>query len=92
MLNFEWDEEKNRRNKAKHGISFEEAKVVFSDRFLWEILDERFDYREERVLSVGMTGQGLLVVVNTQRGDNCRIVSARRATRQETDEYFKNRS
>ena len=63
-----------------------------SDRFVWEAFDDRFDYREERVLSIGMTNKGLLTVVSTQRGERTRIVSAWPATRQETDVYFKNRS
>jgi uncharacterized protein len=92
MIEFEWDEAKNRRNRAKHGISFDEAKAVFLDRFIQENVDDRFDYREERVLSVGMTSKGLLAVVNTQREGRRRVISARRATRAETDDYFQNRS
>ena len=92
MIEFEWDDGKNRRNRAKHGVSFEEAKAVFLDRFIQENVDERFGYREERVLSVGMTGEGLLAVVNMQREGRRRIISARRATRAETDDYFQNRS
>ena len=92
MIEFEWDQAKDRRNRAKHGVSFDEARAVFSDRFVWEAFDDRFDYREERVLSIGMTNKGLLTVVSTQRGERTRIVSAWPATRQETDVYFKNRS
>ena len=92
MIEFEWDEDKNRRNRAKHGVSFEEAKAVFSDRFMIENFDDRFGYSEERVVSVGMTNRGLLTVVNTQRDLRRRIISARHATRQETDDYFTNRS
>ena len=41
MLIFEWSELKNRRNKAKHGISFERAREVFSDRMALELLEDR---------------------------------------------------
>ena len=91
MLTFEWDDGKDRQNQAKHGLGFEEAKAVFSDRFVLEFFDDRFEYGEERVLSIGLAGEKLLAVVNTQRRENCRIISVRRATRQETDGYFKNR-
>ena len=92
MIEFEWDAEKSRRNTAKHGVSFEEAKAVFLDNFVQETFDDRFDYEEERVLSVGMTDLGLLAVINTQRDAYCRIISARRATKKESDDYFQNRS
>ena len=92
MIEFEWDQAKDRRNRAKHGVSFDEARAVFSDRLVWEAFDDRFDYREERVLSICMTNKGLLTVVSTQRGERTRIVSAWPATPQETDVYFKNRS
>ena len=55
MLTFEWNEDKNRRNRTDHGISFEQAKAVFSDRHVFEKFDERFEYGEERVQSTGLT-------------------------------------
>ena len=91
MLTFEWDDEKDRANQAKHGVSFDNAKAVFSDRSVWEVIDARFDYGEERILSVGMAGAQLLAVANTQHGETCRIISARRATKRESDGSFKNR-
>jgi hypothetical protein len=48
MLSFEWDDGKEKRNRAKHGISFDEAKAVFLDPFALELLDLRHDYGEER--------------------------------------------
>lgn len=91
MLEFEWDEEKARRNREKHGISFEEAKAVFRDPFALEFLDTRFDYGEERFITIGLSANGVLTVVNTQRDERVRLISARRATRGETDAYAKNR-
>ncbi len=90
MLNFEWDDEKNRRNRAKHRISFERARAVFTDSAALDVLDSRDDYGEERWLTIGMARGELLAVVNTQRGDTYRLISARKATREETDAYFEN--
>ena len=90
MLKFEWDEAKNRRNKAKHGISFERASAVFGDRMAQDFLDGRDDYGEERWLTVGMAQGEVLAVVNTQREERYRLISARKANREETDAYFEN--
>ena len=91
MLEFEWDDEKARHNREKHGISFEEAKAVFRDPFALEFLDTRFDYGEERFITIGMSAKGVLTAVNTQRDERIRLISARRATRGEADAYAKNR-
>ena len=91
MIEFEWDEEKNRRNRAKHGVSFERARAVFGDTFAQEAHDDRDDYGEERWLTVGMAQGELLAVVNTQRGKRYRLISARKATRREIDAYYQNR-
>lgn len=90
MLEFEWDDEKDKRNRAKHGIGFEEAQAVFRDPFALEFLDARFDYGEERFITIGMSAKGVLTVVNTQRDERIRLISARRATRDEADAYAKN--
>lgn len=90
MLEFEWDDEKDRRNRAKHGLSFEEAKAVFRDPFALELIDTRFDYGEERFITIGMGARGVLTVVNTQRGERVRLISARRATKEEALAYAEN--
>ena len=92
MIEFEWDEDKNRRNRAKHGVSFERARAVFADSFAQEKLDGRDTYGEERWLTVAMAQGQMLAVVNTQRGERYRLISARKATREETDAYYTNRS
>lgn len=90
VLTFEWDEEKSRNNRAKHGFSFEEAKAVFYDACLTERIDTRFEYGEVLMITTGMMARGVLLVVSTRREKNIRIISARRATRKETDDYFAN--
>ena len=87
---FEWDNNKAASNIRDHeGVTFEQAAAAFSDPFAVEWLDEREDYGEERSVLLGMTGGQLLYVAFTERGDNIRIISARRATRHEQDIYFR---
>ena len=87
-LSFEWDEVKARSNLSKHGVSFVEATTVFGDPLSLTISDPAHSEHEDRFIIVGMsTRQRLLVVVHTERGDNIRIISARRATKQERKSY-----
>jgi uncharacterized protein len=89
-IGFEWDEEKAASNIRDHdGVAFEQAAAAFSDTFAVAWIDEREDYGEERSVLLGMTGGQLLYVAYTERGDNIRIISARRATRHEQDIYFR---
>ena len=92
MLKFEWDEAKAKANAAKHGVSFTDAKEAFRDPFALELIDDHFDYSEERVVLIAMTGLGCLTVVHVQRGEVSRIISARPATRTEEDAYFEAQS
>ena len=83
-LNFEWDGRKAKANVAKHGVSFEEAATVFADPLSLTIPDPDHSQVEERFIILGKSHTGkLLVVVHTERGDNLRIISARRASRRE---------
>lgn len=78
-MKFEWDEVKNRQNIAKHGLRFEDARKIFNG-FTVDRADNRFDYGEKRMISIGILADIVtLVVVHTDRGDVCRIISARRA-------------
>ena len=89
-IGFEWDNNKAASNVRDHeGVTFEQAAAAFSDPFAVEWLDERQDYGEERSVLLGMTGGQLLYVAYSERGDNIRIISARRATRHEQDIYFR---
>jgi uncharacterized DUF497 family protein len=89
-IGFEWDNNKAASNIRDHaGVTFEQAATAFSDPFAVEWLDKRQDYGEERSVLLGMTGGQLLYVAYTERGDNIRIISARRATRHEQDIYFR---
>lgn len=86
-MQFEWDEAKNLENIRKHGIDFSDVFEVFENPMLTE-LDERFDYGEDRWLSIGFLGVGVIVIVWTERQDNLiRIISARRANRYEREKF-----
>ena len=89
MQKFEWDDDKNRINIAKHGIDFAFARRIF-DGFTLDREDTRFDYCETRMISVGCVDEiAVLVVVHTDRSGTCRIISARQANKQEHVLYDK---
>lgn len=89
-LHFEWDEQKAKANIKKHGISFDEAKTVFSDEHARLISDPDHSDDEERFVLLGYSsGLKLLVVCHCYRVDDSviRIISARKATRHESAIY-----
>jgi len=88
-LEFEWHDAKAEANLQAHGVSFDLAKTVFTDPFAVERLDDREDYGEARFVLIGMAeGNVLLFVAYTEREDRIRIISARRVTQNEQDDYF----
>jgi uncharacterized protein len=88
-LKFEWDDAKAQANLRTHGVTFDLAKTVFRDPFAIERIDDREDYGEERFVMIGRAeGSILLFVAYTEREERIRIVSARRATQYEQDDYF----
>lgn len=89
-ITFEWDEKKNRSNMMKHGINFEEAKSVFFDEHARLIDDPDHSEQEDRFIILGFSVSArLLVVCHCYRGKDqiIRIVSARKATKQESVNY-----
>ncbi|MDZ7841906.1 MAG: BrnT family toxin [Gammaproteobacteria bacterium] len=87
-MDFEWDPNKARRNKAKHGVTFEEGAEVFGDQYSSTVADPDHSHDEERFLIFGRTRQGRYVVVAfTDRGDRIRLISARQMTRREREAY-----
>lgn len=81
---YEWDDEKNRKNIEKHGIDFEQVPEIFEGIFLL-YPSSRND--EERWLAIGETEGHLIAVAFTPRGDRLRIISARRARKNEKHAY-----
>lgn len=92
-MRFEWDENKNRSNISKHGIDFEQAKKIFEDPNLLTYEDARFSYGEIREISIGQllltTQQKIIIalVVYTDRNGIIRLISARKASKQERKRY-----
>ena len=85
-MNFEWDPAKARRNRRKHGISFHEAATIFGDPLATTYPDPDHSESEQRFITVGTSSAGrTLVVAHADRGDNIRIISARKATRRERE-------
>lgn len=85
-MEYQWDKAKAIANINKHGIDFADAVLVFSDDLAVTVRDERFD--EERFIIIGTDAFArILVVVYTWRSNEIRLISARKATRQEKNQY-----
>ena len=88
MLQFIWDRDKAAANLRKHGVDFEEAATAFGDPLSITIPDPDHSVGEERLLLVGQSARGrLLVVAHTERDDEIRLINARLATRRERETY-----
>ncbi len=87
MVQYTWTDRKARANRAKHALPFELASRLF-DGVVIEGIDDRFDYGETRIIAVGMVDGRVLVCVYADHGDERRVISLRKATRNETQSYF----
>ncbi len=87
MIEFEWDDTKNKANLEKHGISFETVRELFLNPILTRI-DDRKDYGEIRENSLGVIEDIVLFVTHTTRNGKIRLISARRANREEREIYY----
>lgn len=90
-LNFEWDENKNQINKKKHGLSFETAREVFYDEYAILFDDPDHSIDEDRFLIIGQIRSEQICIVSHCYRDNenrIRIISARRATKNEQKAYL----
>ncbi|HTV48012.1 MAG TPA: BrnT family toxin [Phycisphaerae bacterium] len=87
-MNFEWDPDKAVQNLRKHGVTFHEASTVFGDSLAATYLDPDHSASEHRFLTVGMSSTGrILIIAHTDRGENIRIIGARKTTRRERKHY-----
>ncbi|QIA77692.1 BrnT family toxin [Rodentibacter caecimuris] len=85
---FEWDKHKAEINERKHGINFNEAVSVFYDDDALLIPDPDHSFLEDRFLLLGRSEKSnVLVVVHCERDNNIRIISARKATKREINQY-----
>jgi uncharacterized DUF497 family protein len=84
VTGFSWDERKSELNLAKHGIDFQDAIEVFYGPILLRRSDRN---EEERWIAIGLSESRLIAVIFTRRADVIRIISARRARKNEENEY-----
>ena len=84
-----WDESKRRANLRKHGLDFADAGSVFSG-ITYTIEDRRFDYGEQRFVTFGMVRNIVVVIAHTETSLEIRVISMRKATRNEQTLYFEN--
>jgi uncharacterized DUF497 family protein len=86
---YEWDADKDRENRRRHGLGLAEGIPALEDPDAESWIDERFDYGEERIVTLGRNAAHVLYVVTTERFEGTtRIISVRRATRHEEERYY----
>ena len=86
-MEFEWDEDKNWLNIAKHKLDFAQAAEVFAGDHI-ESFDTRFDYAEDRLSLLGLLDGRCVQITYTHRDDRIRIISFRKASRYEQTRFF----
>jgi len=87
-MKFEWDAKKDRTNRRKHRVAFQEATTVFGDPLAATISDPDHSRGELRFVTIGHSSNNRLIVVShTEEGDNFRIISAREANSHERKTY-----
>ena len=86
-MNFEWDEAKRQTNLHKHRLDFAEAEIVFAGA-TFTFTDERFEYGEDRFVTLGLLRGLVVVLAHTERAAVMRVISIRKATRNEQRLYF----
>jgi len=87
-MQFEWDPKKAKQNFKKHGVSFDEAVTAFYDPLSATFDDPDHSVGERRLVTIGFSSQGrLLVVAHAERGENTRVISARPATAHERKKH-----
>jgi uncharacterized DUF497 family protein len=90
-MKYTWDEKKRKINVRKHGLDFAGAEMVFSGAtFTFE--DDRFDYGEQRFITMGLLRGVVVVIAHAERGETVRIISMRKATKHEQEIFFQNLS
>jgi uncharacterized DUF497 family protein len=90
MIKFTWNADKAAANLKKHGVSFEEAQSVFYDEFAVQFYDAGHSAAEDRFLMLGLSSQARIILVchcEQDAGHTIRIISARKATRNERQHY-----
>ena len=87
-MRFEWDEAKRLSNIQRHGFDFVGIESAFTD-YPFTILDDRFNYEENRFVTFGMFQGRVVAIVHTETDDVTRIISVRKASKNEEELYYK---
>lgn len=87
-MRFEWDEAKRRSNIQKHGIDFVGIEKAFAGATV-TVLDDRFDYGEPRFFTLALLSGRVVVIAHTETQEAIRIISVRKATKNEEASYVK---
>jgi uncharacterized protein len=90
-MRFSFDPEKRARNLKKHGLDLADARAVIESGNTVTFEDRRFEYGEERFVSLGFLNDLLVVIVTAETTEEIRIISIRRAERHEEKIYFRHR-
>ena len=92
-MRYTWDPEKDALNRRKHGLSLKDGIPALTDPDADSWIDDRFDYGEERTITLGMGIRKVLFVVTTMRSqNNTRLISVRKAANNEIERYILGRS
>jgi uncharacterized protein len=86
-MRFEWDEAKRKTNIRRHGIDFLAARVIFAGKTV-TFLDDRYNYDEKRFLTLGLLWGRPVAIVHTEADGVMRIISIRKASKNEEKNYF----
>ena len=87
-MKFEWDENKRQANIQKHRMDFKDAGRIFKGITV-TFQDNRFDYGEQRYITMGLLGEVVVVIAHAEIDENIRIISMRKATKNEQKLFFK---
>jgi uncharacterized protein len=89
IMIFTWDTAKYESNLIKHGFDFADAEIVFSGpTFTYE--DDRFDYGEQRFMTLGLLGPIVVSIVHVEFDGEIRVISMRRGSKHEQLIFFRN--
>lgn len=87
LMEFEWDEAKRQSSLSRHHLDFHDAEIVFSG-VTFTFADDRFEYGEDRYITLGLLRGTVVVIAHTERDEVVRVISMRKATRNEQRLYF----
>ena len=86
-MQFEWDEAKRQTNLHKRRLDFADAEIIFSGA-TFTVEDDRFEYGEDRYITLGLLKGQVIVIAHTERNELIRIITMRKATKYEQQLYF----